>query len=407
MNQTNIDLLSKKNISHLIYAILLGCLISCGSTKKAETYLNTGNFDKTIEIAINKLKYKKQKKSNQKYIIVLEDAYKKANQKDLADINFMKKENNKENLKRIYHKYVMLDKRQQNVGALLPLYINEENRQAIFQTANYADEIIHYKRLLSDYLYEKTLPLLESQNKYDFREAYRNLDYIQYINPGYKDVRNLKAIAHINGIDYVYLQLKNDTDQVIPKKLEEDVLNISTYGLNDIWTEYHNKKLPEIKYDYNVMLIFKDIKISPEQITEKQVIKEKEIRVKDVYKLDRNGNKVKDANGDYVKLAVKKNIRCELYQFTQFKSSVISGEVKVFENYSQQQIESIPISSNFVFEHIYANFKGDKRALSDDLLALTSIVRTEFPSNEQMIYDTGEDLKNKMKHILSRIQYNK
>ena len=37
---------------------------------------------------------------------------------------------------------------------------------------------------------------------------------------------------------------------VIPVRLENDLLDFSTYGLNDKWTVYHSNKVKGIVYDY-------------------------------------------------------------------------------------------------------------------------------------------------------------
>ena len=64
------------------------------------------------------------------------------------------------------------------------------------------------------------------------------------------------------------------------------------------------------------------------------------------------------------------------------------------------------MASGFVFEHVYGNYKGDKRALDNDLLKLSDRRAVPFPSNEQMIYDSGEGLKNKIKSIISKYKFN-
>jgi hypothetical protein len=64
------------------------------------------------------------------------------------------------------------------------------------------------------------------------------------------------------------------------------------------------------------------------------------------------------------------------------------------------------LSSQFVFEHVYANFNGDKRALDNDLLSQVNAVAVPFPSNEQMVYDAGEDLKLRLKDIVVRQKFN-
>ena len=65
---------------------------------------------------------------------------------------------------------------------------------------------------------------------------------------------------------------------VIPIRLEEDLLDFNTYKLNDLWTVYHNNHKINIIYDFGMIVNFRQINISPEQIKEKEFIKEKQIK---------------------------------------------------------------------------------------------------------------------------------
>ena len=84
--------------------------------------------------------------------------------------------------------------------------------------------------------------------------------------------------AKQKGTDYVSVFTKNETNMVIPVRLENDLLDFSTYGLNDKWTVYHSNKVKGIVYDYGLIVNFRQINISPEQIKEKEIIKEKQVK---------------------------------------------------------------------------------------------------------------------------------
>jgi hypothetical protein len=213
--------------------------------------------------------------------------------------------------------------------------------------------------------------------------------------------------ANAKGIDYIFVSIKNETEKVVPKRLEEDLLNFDTYGLNDLWTVYHSSKDTEIKYDFGLSLILRKIEVSPEELREKQIIKEKQIKDGYKYLLDTNGNQVKDSLGNKIKVDKLINVRCEFYQFTQFKSSAVNGQVKYVDLNTKQTIKVFPIKSEFIFENIYADYNGDKRALERSFLSLLKVKTVDFPNNEQMIYDTGRDLKRKLKAIISRNKFKK
>ena len=386
----------------LLFSALIFLLFSCSSIKNTQEAISNGNYDSAINTAIKNLKRNKTKKGNQPYILLLEEAFEKATAKDLARINFLKKEKNPENIETIFVLYEQLKRRQEILKPLLPLYIVNKNRDAVFLFTNYDDAIIENKNQLSDHLYAKVKELFNIDTKFDYRAAYNDLVYIEKVNPNFKDVRNLMNVAREKGLDFVIVSMKNETQKVIPKRLEEDLLNFDTYGLNELWTVYHGAKDAQITYDFGLELNLRKIEVSPEQVREKEIIKEKEVKDGFEYLLDENGDQVLDEEGDKIKVDKFVSVRCELYQFTQFKSVKVIGQVTYVNLNSKQTIQTFPIVSAFAFQHAYANFKGDKRALESSYIDLIRSRVVSFPKNEQMIYDAGQGLKQKLKTIITR-----
>lgn len=369
--------------------------------------MNTGNYNAAINKAIVNIAENKTKKSNQAFIVLLEEAYQKNTERELQNIKFLKKDGNPANYETIYESYVRLKEIQEGIRPLLPLYIMDEGRDARFNFNNYDSDIIAAKDYLSDYLYNNAVGLLgNARYKVEYREAYDDLKYLEEINPNYRDTKDKMDEAYQKGLDFVLVEMVNNTDKVIPQRLEDELLNLNTYGLNNLWTEYHTNRLSNIDYDYLMEVSFQDINISPEQVNEKQIIKEKQIKDGFQYVEDQNGNIVKDSLGNKIKVDKFKTVRCDFYQFTQFKSAQVVGVVNFTDLRKQQQINQYPLASEFVFEHIYANYNGDKRALDNDLLPFLQAARVPFPTNEQMVYDAGEDLKNNLKSILTRQRFN-
>lgn len=392
-----------KKITYFLFALLL--LNACSSVKTTQEAINSGDYDKAISLAVKNLRSSKTKKGNQPYIPMLEDAFKKATEKDKSRIKFLKKDGNPESLERIYNLYQALDYRQEMIKPLLPLRDIANGREAKFRIKDYSSEIINSKNKLTELLYKNVKGLLSSNNKYDYRKAYDDLTYLDKINPNYKDTRQLIEEAHFKGTDYVFVAVKNKTRKIIPKRLSKDLLNIDTYGFDDLWTVYHSVKDKEITYDYGLELTLRDITISPEQIREKQFVKERQIKDGWKYLLDKDGNQVIDDKGKKVKVDKMVNVRCELYQFTQFKSAAVGGQVKYTDLRTKQLLKTFPIKSQFVFEHNYATYNGDKRALAKSFLDMIVLRAVKFPTNEQMVYDAGDDLKQNLKEIIRRNKF--
>ncbi|WMI65361.1 hypothetical protein RBH94_15010 [Aestuariibaculum sp. YM273] len=383
----------------LLSILSLFILCACSSSKQIEKSLSTGNYDQAIYDALNKLRTNKDKKGKAEYIVMLHEAYNKATERDLGTVDFLKQDNNPENYIRIYDTYVNLDNRQERIKPVLPLYVN--GREVKFDFNDYSSHIISFKNDASQQMYKTALNLLDSKNKLDFRQAYNDFKEIETINPNFKDVRQLMDVAHSKGTDFVLVDMVNDTEKVIPQRLEDDLLNFSTYGLNNLWTVYHNTPVNEVNYDYNMRVNLRGINISPEQIKERQIIKEKQIIDGKKDLLDDNGYQVKDSLGNVIKIDNLKTVRCEYYESTQFKSVQVTGNVEYVNLNTKQLEDAFPITSEFVFQHIFATSRGDRRALETDLLQYLNNQRVPFPSESQMIYDTGEDLKAQLKQIIN------
>ncbi|MBQ4821135.1 hypothetical protein [Aquimarina sp. MMG016] len=390
----------------LIFSIIV-FTSSCSSVKKTEGYLNTGQYDDAINIALKKLRTNKAKKGKQPYIAMLEEAYAKSNERDINAIDYMQKDGNPANLERIYNTYLGLKNRQERIKPLLPLYLVEQGRNANFLMKNYDQKIVDTKDKLSKYLYNSAKSLLASaKRKKDYRDVYDDLVYLDKINPGFNNTRELIEEAHLKGTDFVKVTMKNKTNMVIPKRLETDLLNFSTYGLNDLWTVYHSKPQRSVTYDYTMEVALREINISPEQIRERQLEKERLIKDGWEYLLDENDEYVLDEEGKKIKVDKMVTVRCEYYEFTQFKAANVVGNVQYKDLRTKQLLDAFPLSSEYVFEHVYANYSGDKRALGDDLVRFLGLQSIPFPSNEQMVYDSGEDLKNKLKSIITQYRFN-
>lgn len=381
--------------------LLIVFLASCG-VKQTTNMLTSGDYDGAIDNSVNSLRSNKDKKGKQDYIYLLEEAFAKAKERDLRDIQFLAKDANPRNLERIYNTYILLNNRQEKIRPLLPLRLMKENRNANFAFDDYSDQIVSSKNALSKYLYDNAKALIMTKDKMTIRRAYDDLAYLEQINPGFKDVKKLMEDAQFKGTDFVNVSLKNETNMVIPARLQSDLLDFSTYGLNDKWTVYHSNRQKGIDYDFGIVVNFRQINISPEQVKEKQFIKEKQIKdgVKNL--LDSNGNVVKDSLGNAIKVDKFKTIKISIYEFTQFKATQVTAKVDYVNTKTNQLLETFPLSSEFIFENIYSTYKGDKRAAEETYYTYFGKKAVPFPSNEQMVYDTGEDLKLKLKNIIAQ-----
>ena len=391
----------------LLFIGISTLFIGCGGVKKTQEALNSGDYINAINTSIQRLTENKTKKGNQQYILLLEEAYKKNTEREVQRIAFMEKGGNESDYEGIFKAYSSLRSIQERIKPLLPLRLNEENRAAEFEFNNYENDIIDYREDLSEYLYDNAEHLLTNAvNKSDYRKSYDDFAYLEEINPGFEDTREKMEQALEKGIDYVSVAVVNNSQQIIPARLSEHLLNFNTYGLDKQWIKYHTNPMINIQYDYDMQISLETISVSPEQVRETQIIKEKQVKDGFKYAEDKDGKVVKDSLGNKIKIDKFKTVKCSFEQFIQTKSAQVRGQVLFVDLKTKQQINDYPISSEFVFEHSYANANGDQRALDDDVLPLLKLDVVTFPTNEEMVYDAGEDLKARIKGILSRQRFN-
>ncbi len=391
----------------LLLLVLALVVVGCGGVKKTQKALNSGNYQTAMNRAIKNLRDNKTRKGHQDYVLLLEEAFEKHSQREIERITFLEKDGNPAHLMAIYEGYSGLKNLQDQIAPLLPLPVYSEDRSARFNFSNYDNVIVETKNELAAYLYDNASNLLAgANNKNDYRRAYDEFKYLEEIDPGYGDTAVKMGQAYEKGLDYVKVQLNNATQQVIPKRLEDELLDFNTYGLNDFWTQFHARPSQNTKYDFAMELDFNQINISPERVNERQIIREKVVPDGFEYVLDNNGNVAKDSLGNDIKVDRFKTVTCNFYEFTQLKTAQIGAKVSFTDLRNGQVINSYPLTSEFIFEHIYANMDGDRRALDNDLVALLDLAAVPFPSNEQMIYDAGEDLKARLKAVVNRHHFN-
>ncbi|MGB3345211.1 MAG: hypothetical protein WBA61_14980 [Aequorivita sp.] len=393
-----------KSFYILLFTALIG--ISCNSVKRTQKLVSHGNYDEAIDLAVKKLKKDKNAKEYDAHIRLLEEAYLKATDDDLRRITFLKKENSPRGAKEIYYTYLDLDARQDLVRPLLPLYSMEMGRNASFVFSDYSKERIAARDIYITALYQEAAAYMQRNSKWDYRNAYNVLCELDEVQPHYRDVDQLKKQAHFRGTDFVFVSLNNHTRQIIPLGLERDLLDFNTYGLDNLWTEYHGRRENGINYDLGIDLNFQEIQISPERISEKQYTRKQRIKDGSDYQRDRRGNIVRDSLGNPIKIDKYIDVSATITITTQQKSVFVGGTVVYQDLNKRRPINSFPLASEFIFENAFATYRGDQRALTAEDRRLASSSFVPFPNYDQMIFDAGTDIKLRFKDILKNNTFN-
>src|SRR5690606_5786760 len=384
----------------LLFGLLF--IVACSSVKQANKALSSGNYEEAIHIAVNRLQKNKDKKADKEQIVILEKAFEKFKSSYTNKITFLEKENKPYNTQQIYDLYVCLDKVQNDIYPLLPL-VKNNGSEARFEFEDYSDEIIKAKANYIAYLYDNSSQLLNSTQKSDFRKAYNQLKELSALEPNYKNTKALLEEAHFKGTDFYLVRIVNSTDQMIPRKLEDELLDFNTYGLDSFWKEFHSEEQRNVPYAYEVAMDVSEILVCPDRISGKEIALQQELKDGYFYKTDRNGNYILDENGNKIKEDKIINVSGTLLQVIQTKSLAASGQVYHYDITKNKRVNTFPLQTEFIFENIFAEFKGDNRVLNKDEKNLVNNRFVPFPSNEQMLFDASSEIKSRLAGILKKM----
>ncbi|MGO2102694.1 MULTISPECIES: hypothetical protein [Psychroflexus] len=376
-------------------------LMSCTTLKSTQKDINSGNYKTAMLDAISKIKKDKNSDKSKAYADLLFNAFQKYRDKKHRDIAFLESDSQKNNAQDLYESYREIKYYQDQIRPLLPLK-SSKNKALNFKLNDYSDEIIDSKRNLTDQLFSEALDLIDQNNRQSYRKAYQLLKRVEGLNPHYKQLKEMQNIAYQNGVSYVWISSVNQTDLLLPKNFQREILNLETYHLDDFWTVYHNNPNEQLDYDQKVIVEFTDFNFSPERLQEREIPLEREIIEGWEYKKDRRGNYVLDENGNKIKEEIISVAKGLFLETRQSKEVQVRAKVRFVDLYKNEQITSRDFESLFVFENNFAQFKGDPKVLTPKEQLLIQKGFVNFPSNERMLLDAVQDVKTKIKTILKK-----
>ncbi|MDA8626424.1 hypothetical protein N9L21_02815 [Flavobacteriaceae bacterium] len=378
------------NHKHIIIVLLSICF-SCSPVKKINENVISGEYDKAISKTIDQLKRTKNKKKKDQYKLILKDVFSKSVIKSQNKISSLKKDKNPEFYYEIYLEYQKLIDRQNKL-------MNISSNNLKFNFKNYDNDHIEFRYKTSNYYMELSKSLISKDDRLDYRNAYEYLIIIESINPNYLETRTLINLCLLRGKDHILLNVLNESNSVIYKELQKDILNINGYDLNSKWKSFHTAKDNYLgKTDFYIDLAFKAFIISPERILEKENTKKKNIKDGYTYQLDNNGNVMSDSLGNDIKIDKIVEISGKTKEYSQSKSAKVIAEVRYYDN-KNNLIEKFPLESEFWFRNIFLEFTGDKRVLNKKDKRLLKGGFLPFPPDDILLFNNSENIKQKLKN---------
>ncbi len=377
-------------VAYLSILLVLG-LSSCAYSK---FYYEQGDLETAINTSASRLR---SNPNNWREAMILEKSYKESFDKTMDRINYLKQGGNPDCWMEIYDLYSIIDKHQKLVKPLLPIFIKKEFRNADIPIIDVNEELIAAKKKAAEYLYAHASELMKTKLKKDYRKAYQEFNEVKNYFSTFKNVDGLMNECYNEGQNYVQVQYKNNTNMVIPKDFERNLLQIDAAQFNSNWVKYYSTiDKVNIEFDYAIVMNIRDINISPEQLREREYPEEKSIEDGWQYELDNKGNVKKDSLGNDIKTKKYTTVRCVLRETSQSKQGQLLGTFDLVNVSTNQQIQSVPFNKNLVFTNLFAVLSGDSRALSEESRRKIGGRPMPFPSNLQMVMDASNMLKGKL-----------
>ena len=381
-----------KNIATPFFVFFL--LMSSFSCTSIEKLVDSGQYDKAIYFATNKLSGAKVNKVE--YVRGLETAFKKVTDKDMAYIEKLKNEGNPESWETILSVYATISNRQESIRPLLPL-TDENGKKANFLFVNTNDLEKEAKEQTINFLYSSAKDFLQearsTKDRIPARKAYDALLRLKNYSARFMDVPQLEREARELGTTKILVNVQNYSQAVFPAGLEDEILRLGFRDLDREWQKFDAYPERNREYDLGITLILSNVQVSPGAVSEKSFSEKKEIPDGFQYLLDEKGNVKKDTAGNDIKLPKNKVIEAQILEVFQSKSAGLSGRLEVMDLHTKGVRESRDINTVAIFENRAASFKGDERALTEDTIKRLGNRPAVFPTDAVLLLEAARKLR--------------
>lgn len=364
----------------LFYAIVSLFLYACSSTKSINENIEKGNYDYAFTESLEKIQRSKKLEKISQTIKDLETSFAKANERDLLLLDDLKKNKSDDNLFKIYETYKKINDRQLKIKNLQNLTISNENRKIKVNLIDISIEMASAKKEAFDFLYHQSIKNLKTANRLQARTIYYDLEFLEKNSTDY-NIHKFLEEAKNKGTDYVLVRLLNNSEKVIPKFLELDMLFPDYILQDEMWTKFDVSPQKNIKYDFGVELSYDRIEISPEKMKEVEIQHARMVKDGKTEAKSASGETIKDKDGNIIYIDTYKEEITVTHELYQFKESFIDATLNYFDFNRNKKIAEFPLRSNYVFK----NSNTERR----------------FPRDEEMIKSCTEDLKYRFRRILA------
>lgn len=386
-------------MKRILYTLTV--LITISSCKSVNRMIENGDYESAVYLAKKRLVGDKKKST--KNVMYLEEAYSKLLDRDLNEVKFLADENRPENYDEIFHIYADINDRQNAIQPLLPL-VSKDGYKAQFKFLRVEDLMKETSAKSAKYHYDYAQELLaraKAGDKYAAKKAYAELKNVNRYYKHYEDVEILRLKAIDLGKTRILVKSSNKSRVSMPIDFEEELLSFNIASMNDLWTEFHTSTEKNIDYVSEVEI--RDFIVSPEREFVRSFVDSKEIEDGWEYFYDSNGNVAKDTLGNDIKKPKFITIFAEVTEIKREKAATVGGAIKMINANTGEILSSESFSVESIFTDIACDFRGDRRALSDNAIKYHKVNPLPFPNDAILALDAAGKLKGIMKSEMKRM----
>ena len=369
-----------------------------------EKLLYKGNYDGAVDLAV---RCNSRPKKRDKDILTLEQVFNKAQEHDLARIDYLRKEGQPNSWDELNSLYTNIKRRQTRVAMLTPLHIVSQNRDAKLNTIDVDEQIIESKKNAAAYYYAKAQKLIAdsqaNKDRMSARAAYAELQKIDQYYKDYKDKEALKATALDLGTNRVFFKMVNHSGMVMPAEFERELLSIGMQDVNSPWVQFQTVRNENTRYDYEIFMNIVTVEVTPEQQREREYTDEKTVQTGTETVLDGRGKPKKDSLGNIVTRPKFSNLLATVLEVSQRKMARVGGRIEVYNTRANkpEPLKTIPANADAIFENFAATFRGDRDALSTESVQKIGNRPKPFPSTPELLMVAADRLKPIIKQAVA------
>lgn len=381
----------------ILFMLVAGFLMS--SCRSVEKMIDQGNFDTALHKLERKIAGKDRIKTS--HVQWIEETFEKVTGRDMARVELLSNSSRSDDWRTIISIYEKVARRQEGISALLPI-ISKDGYHAKFSFVRLEGLMENAIDKHQELTYSEAFTYLESGrqgNKVSAKKAYETFNALWQFDNQYQDAHALQEEAWQLGIQHVGVYLENLTGIDMDPWMEKEI----KYNFKDEkWVKYHIDGEVNEHLDHYLTITFNAVDFSPERIREKRYGDHKEIEDGFEYVLDENGNVLKDSLGNDVKNPVFKTITARIIETHLYKSALVQANL-VLESAEEKVVLRRSLDTEVIFEHHFAEFRGNRKALSKESRELINIEPLPFPSNHQMFIDmitlVNDKIRSEIRHI--------